>query len=138
MKSVYVYPPKHMADATLSQANPVSTTLYTVLDTTKNVRIILIEAHITWATTQPTLMDVVVTVDGQSVVFRIANPINATPYEANWIAETALAALVVTTNNHYRNRTFLLEGRSVKIEVRITWATTQPTPLVCRVKYAKY
>ena len=38
---------------------------------------------------------------------------------------------------YYIKRPFLYEGRSVKVEVRITWAVTQPTPLVCRVKWAK-
>ena len=142
MKSVYVYPPKLMADAVLSQANPVSGTLYTVLDTTKNVRIISISAAITWATTQPTSLDVFVTIDGQTIVFYSSNPVSATNYIAWIIPFTAesnqgqMHAAVGMQSDNYR--AFLLEGRSIKIQARITWATTQPTPLVCRVKYSKY
>ena len=45
---------QHQADAVLSQANPVSATLYTVLGTTANVRILTIDTNVTWAVTQPT------------------------------------------------------------------------------------
>ena len=142
MKSVYVYPPKLMADAVLSQANPVSAQLYTVLDTTKNVRIISISAAITWATTQPTSLDVVVTIDGQTIVFYRGDPVSAADYVA-WIipfnAESNQGHMHVAVGMQSDNyRTFLLEGRSFKIQARITWATTQPTLLSCRVKYAKY
>jgi len=41
-------------DAVISQANPVSTTLYPVLATNYRVRIITMNAAITWAVTQPT------------------------------------------------------------------------------------
>jgi len=129
---------KHQADATLSQANPVSATLYTVLATTKNVRIISIKTNITWAVTQPTPLEVVVTIDGITMIFWVTNPGSATDYFASVEAgvDETLQTLE-TTDRLKTGRPFLLEGRSVKVEVRITWAVTQPTPLVCRVKYAK-
>ena len=130
----------HQADAAISQANPVSTTLYTVLDTTKNVRVISINAAVTWAVTQPTPLEVVVTIDGTTIIFLFANPVSAqnyiahlTPYDA--AATQALYAASGAPSD--MQSSFLLEGRSVKVQVRITWAVTQPTPLVCRVKYAK-
>ena len=125
---------QQQADATLSQANPVSTTLYTVLDTTKNVRIIGIEADITWATTQPTPLEVVVTIDGVVLTAALVNPVSGTLYQ--WMIQTHAAEPQLVAANT-SNKSFELEGRSVKVEARITWATTQPTPLVCRVKYAK-
>lgn len=130
---------KHQADATLSQANPVSATLYTVLATTKNVRIISIKTNITWAVTQPTPLEVVVTIDGITMIFWVTNPGSATDYFASVEAgvDETLQTLE-TTDRLKTGRPFLLEGRSVKVEVRITWAVTQPTPLVCRVKYAKF
>ena len=129
---------QHQADAVLSQANPVSATLYQVLATTKNVRIIGFMTNITWATTQPTPLEVIITVDGQTITFVIANPVSATPYYDFINKNAAADAQSCTTDiNEAQRRSFLLEGRSVKVEVRITWATTQPTPLVCRVKYAK-
>jgi len=130
--------PEHQADATLSQANPVSATWYTVLDTVLNTRIIGISTNITWATTQPTPLEIKVTIDGQTVTFTVANPVSATNYFARIATEQALSAQVLDTVDYARERAFLLEGRSVKVEARITWATTQPTPLVARVKYAKY
>lgn len=128
----------HQADATLSQSNPVSTTLYTVLDTTLNVRIYSIAANITWATTQPTPMEAVVTIDGQTVIFRRDNPVTNTYYGAK-VNETTTPALQEfdAAGAVAGYRAFLIEGRSVKVQARITWATTQPTPLVVRVKYAK-
>ena len=131
--------PEHQADAYLSQANPVSGTLYTVLDTTKNVRIITATCSITWATTQPTLLQIIITIDGKSLIYTVSNPVSASWYELEIMglyneANQSLA----TDKDDSRKRAFFIEGRSVKVEVAITWATTQPTPLQCRVKYAKY
>lgn len=131
--------PAQQADAAISQANPVSTTLYEVLPTTKNVRIISIAANITWATTQPTPLEVVVTIDGISFVFVQPNPVTATNYCAGLSGEKAENAQIffaAAAADQYR--AFMLEGRSVRVQARVTWATTQPTPLVCRVKYARW
>ena len=141
MKSVYVYPPKHMADATLNQANPVSTTLYTVLGTTKNVRIINISAAVIWTTTQPTPLEVVITIDGITYIHIQTNPCDGVWYISRMVPFTSETeqAMHPRANNYTDSLQLLrLEGRSVKIQVRITWATTQPTLLICRVKYAKY
>lgn len=127
---------QQQADAVLSQVDPVSATLYTVLDTQKNVRIESINAIITWATTQPTPLHVLATVDGITFIFRVSNPVSATNYYASRQSNAAQDNQVLETDERVA-RPFLLEGRSVKVEIRITWATTQPTPLVCRVKYAK-
>lgn len=133
-----ILPPAQQADAVLSQANPVSTTLYTVLDTTRNVRIIGLNANITWAVTQPTPIEVPVTIDGQTIIYQAANPISATEYYARCNENNAEATQGLTATSYANQRTFLIEGRSIKIEARITWAITQPTPLVCRVKWAKH
>lgn len=132
---------QHQADAVISQANPVSTTLYTVLGTTPNVRILSIAATITWATTQPTPLEIVVTIDGNSLVYGIANPVSGFPYAP---IHSVLDASTPEANQRLGYpfggtdfAPFPLEGRSVKVEVRVTWGVTQPTPLVCRVKYAK-
>jgi len=125
-------------DAVISQANPVSTQLYEVLPTTKNVRIISIVPKITWAVTQPTPLEVVLTIDGQTITFGKANPVTATDYSARWdesAAETGQRLDTVHLWTPYR--AFLIEGRTVRVQVCVTWAVTQPTPLVCRVKYAK-
>jgi len=128
--------PEHQADAVLSQDNPVSETWYTVLNTTKNVRLLSLYANITWAVTQPTPLEVRVTIDGQTETFSVSNPVSGTDYVG--VLGYASASYLINTLAEQRSRAFLLEGRSVKVEARITWATTQPTPLVCRVKYAKY
>lgn len=131
------FPPKAMADAVISQANPVSATLYEVLPTTRNCRILSLSATITWAVTQPTPLEIVVTCDGNTIVFQTANPVSATPYQAalrTSAAETSQVLLGISD----LFVTGLLEGRSVRVQVRITWAVTQPTPLVCRIKYAQW
>jgi hypothetical protein len=130
--------PEHQADAYLSQNNPVSGTWYTVLDTTKNVRIISMNAKITWATTQPTPLEIRVTVDGNVLTFGIGNPVSDGDYMAKITPQFGEGGQYLDVAEGVTYRAFLLEGRSVKVEVRITWATTQPTPLRCRVKYAKY
>lgn len=134
---------EQQADAYLSQANPVSATLYTVLPTTRNVRITSIYCEVVWATTQPTPMEIVVTIGGVSQVYQQVNPVTATGYFAS-VAPNQTAALqsMLTTLSSGGVHSpllvpFVSEGSSVKVEIRITWATTQPTPLKCRVKYAR-
>lgn len=128
---------KHQPDAVISQANPVSTTLYTVLDTNKNVKLISIDANITWAVTQPTPLEVVITIDGNTIIHLVANPVSANNYEAQIAkhANEANQSLVALNNDRFMN---LYKGKSVKVQIRITWAITQPTPLVCRIKWAKW
>jgi len=134
-------PPEHQPDAVLSQANPVSGTKYTVLDTTKNIRIISIMAKITWATTQPSPLEVHITIDGQTLSFHKNNPVSAATYlVSNTPTQPENSQALQEANGSIEDsdKAFIYEGRSVKIEAEITWATTQPTPLVCRVKYAKW
>ena len=128
---------QHQTDATLSQANPVSTTLYNVLPLTNNVRLISISTEVTWGVTQPTPLDVVITIDGVSVIFTKTNPVSANGYECAFISPEASTQVMSSGGGYSGARAFLMEGRSVQVDVRITWAVTQPTPLVCRVKWAK-
>ncbi len=132
---------QQQADAAISQANPVSTTLYEVLATTKNVRILGIACQVTWATTQPTPLEVLVTIDGQTIIYTMVNPVTATPYAPYVSPATDIAAaasqLLIAAWTAALLPVVPLEGRSVRVQIRLTWATTQPTPLVCRVKYAK-
>jgi len=131
---------QHQADAVISQADPVSAQLYEVLATTKNVRIISIVSQVTWATTQPTPLEILVTIDGNTLIFTATNPVSATWYLAFAAlnqAESAQNTAAYSGTLAEQMRAFMLEGRSVRVQVRITWAVTQPTPLVCRVKYAK-
>ena len=128
---------QQQADAAISQANPVSTTLYEVLATTKNVRIISIAAYVTWAVTQPTPLEVVVSIDGITKIYLIINPVSATTYHARPTAISDDNNQTLDSSYFDHQRAFLLEGRSVRVQVRVTWAITQPSPLVCRVKYAK-
>ena len=130
--------PKKMPDATLTQNNPVSTTLYEVLPLTSNVRIYSISVAVTWAVTQPTPLEVVLTVDNQTIIYIVGNPVSAQQYAAATQdgASEASQALSVTWFGEYR--AFLMEGRQVRVQVRVTWAVTQPDPLFCRVKYAKW
>jgi len=132
-------PPAHQPDAYVNQVNPVSGQWYTVLDTTPNVRIITIFTRIFWATTQPTPLEVRVTIDGNLITHIVANPVTATEYFGRmWEHTDETNQGLVTTSWGGSARSFLYEGRSVKVEVRITWAITQPTRLECRVKYAKW
>lgn len=129
---------KLKADAAISQANPVSTTLYTVLDTTEYARILAIACSITWGVTQPTPLTVIVTVDGIQNIYEVNNPVSATNYYPWMSGSTAMSdGFLDTTDYSAQYRGWLNEGKSVKVQIRVTWAVTQPTPLVCRVKYEK-
>ncbi len=130
---------QQQADAVLSQANPVSATLYTVLATNTNVQVISIAESITWAVTQPTPLEVVMTIDGLPITYLFTNPVSNTSYDAVRRSEGANTNQILRPSADLvaQYTPFLLEGRSVSVQVRITWAITQPTPLVGRVKWAK-
>lgn len=133
--------PVQQADAVLSQANPVSDTEYTILDTTKNVEIDGIAVNVTWATTQPTPLLITVYIDGKTIIHTQANPVSTQNYIPLDLPNNADANQVckVTAGTYIDQLPKpLYKGRSVKVTMTLTWATTQPTPLVCRVKYAKW
>lgn len=124
---------KHQADATLSQANPVSGTKYEVLATTKNVRIISITGYVEW-TVQPTPLEAHITIDGQALRATKIDPVTATTYYTE-ISAGGTLTFVFTTTDHAHSRAFLFEGRNVKIEVEVTGGTV--SLLEARVKYGK-
>ena len=133
---------KHQPDATINQDNPDSGIKYewssdgtqaNKLGTLKNVRIISIEVHCTW-TVQPTPLEIWVTIDGQSLRFFVTDPESATLYYDELYPSEEYGYLV-KANPHAPKRAFLLEGRSVKVEVEITGGTV--SNLSARVKYAK-
>lgn len=122
---------EYQADATITQANPVSGTKYEVLATTKNVRLYTLNVACTWSV-QPSPLEIHVTIDGQTPKADQANPGSTTNYrvyirdeQADWEFKTGFA----------EHRAFLVEGRSVKIEGEITGGTV--SQLASRVKYGK-
>lgn len=135
--------PKHQADATVNQA-PVSGTKYEwssdgttakALGTLKNVRIISIMIQCTW-TVQPTPLELHLTIDGQLLKWTKTDPANATDYYAVINDDDAPDAMAFETGSASKYRSFLLEGREVKIEAEITGGTV--SNLFMRVKYAKW
>lgn len=126
-------PPKHQADATLNQANPVSGTKYTVLDTILNVRILGINAEVTW-TVQPSPLESHLTVDGIAYVASVSNPVSGTIYEVNFEPSTDFVLRVASTSRGMSS--FLFESRSVKVEAETTGGTSDP--LESKVIHAKY
>lgn len=135
----YVYPPAHQADATLAQVNPVSAQLYTILATTANVRIYSVSVNCVW-TVQPNPIEVVITIDGQTIVYAQANPATGTNYALSRgvTAESAAAAnqLLINAYSAPQPTGFQLEGRSVLIQARVTGGTV--SQLNGRAKYAVY
>ena len=136
---------KHQDDSVTIIANPVSATKYewlvgdtgagAALGTQKNVRILSASVQVTWAVTQPDPLEIIITIDGNVLPAEKTDPVTGNYYEisersgyANGYLDTHLAS---------KTRAFLYEGRSVKVEARITWATTQPTDLTMRIKWAK-
>jgi len=142
---------QHQADSVTIIASPVSGTKYewltgntgagAALGTQNNVRILSAGARLTWATTQPTPLEVHITIDGVPMyTHQVANPVTATDYMASLRGtydHTEAQQILETTDRLGAGRPFLYEGRAVKVEIEITWATTQPTNLSMRVKWAK-
>jgi hypothetical protein len=119
-----------------NQANPVSTTLYTILNTTPNVRIYSAALRIDWAVTQPNPLDLVFTIDGVTKIHTQANPVTATWYRAIRSADSPDNAELFSATLA-DDKAFLYEGRSVKAQCRVTWAVTQPNPMYWRLKWGK-
>ena len=126
---------KQQADATSTIATPVSDVYTTILDTTLNARILCMIAQITWAVTQPTNLRIRLTIDGQILIFGVASPVTGTNYLAQIRPNQNEANQILAGLADIQN--FLIEGSSIKIEAAVTWAVTQPTNLIVRVKYAK-
>lgn len=126
------------ADATISQGNPVSATYYPVLNTTR-ARIISVFGSITWAVTQPTYLYIRATIDGITIYHIQPNPVSTTNYGivlSGDQQETVQGMEAAAAASSEKHRPFIYEGKSISIATTVLWATTQPTPLTCRVKYA--
>lgn len=116
---VYEYQPP----AVLDQGAPVQNTWYTILSATRNVRIKMINVHI--ADTNETL-EVRMTKDGEVIdsagfaaTQGVSYPIN---FHADAITLTDLLEFDDTPVQYAKYRSFLAEGKLVKVEVRKTTA----------------
>lgn len=125
MSLFYGYMPPKMQDQTIvTQASPGTGTKYTLLDTTKNVRVITAVVRCTW-TVQPNPLELHGTIDGQTFRWYSAAPVSNTWYDAVWDSEQDIAnqGFVVVGSNAPHTRAFLLEAQSVKIEMEVTGGT---------------
>jgi hypothetical protein len=126
-------------DAVLSQANPVSNTVYNVLPATTNVKIESVSIVLTWAVTQPTNLRIIATVDGKTITHTVAAPISNTDYHPTVAPplDEASQTLTAAYTTLHRTAFDILSGQNVQIDMAVTWGVTQPTPMVCRVKFAQ-
>lgn len=120
----------HQADAVLAQAAPVQNTWYTVLNTTTNVRIIRIYANVALANET---VQGQITIDGVTVAIPAAVFVAGTGYFVRWAFDLT-DSLYWDVNEKYV--AFLIEGKSVKVEIRKTTANGVGT-LTCKVGYAR-
>ena len=125
---------KDQPDATLDQDNPESGTKYEVLATTKRVRIIHIAVRCTW-TVQPSPLEVWITIDGKTVRCVQTDPENNVWYYPIEVYPENVDMTMGKAEYKGIARSFLREGRSVKVEAEITGGTV--SNLSARVKYAK-
>lgn len=134
--------PALQADATLSQASPTSGTYYTILDTTKNVRLESIAVNCTW-TVQPDPLNLRVTLDGNVFVYAQANPVSTQNYNPVLITLLAPAGphpMVATAGNGnemlYMFAMLMRDFRIVKVEAAVTGGTV--SNLTGRVRFSKW
>jgi hypothetical protein len=115
------------------QANPVSTTIYPVLPVTYDVRLIGGAAWVTW-TVQPDPLEIIVTVDGRELIFKKTNPVSATRnYLLRDLATLENAQNTSTDGETANRKAFIVEGQSLKVDVRTTGGTV--SALSCRIYY---
>ena len=111
-------PPTLQAEATLDQAAPVQNTWYTVLDTKANCRVWHIAARVDTANET---LEIRVTVDGVTLTAQEACTAGTT--YAIWFKRTPTGNVLDFYGTFWKYDTFLIEGRSVKVEMRKTTAT---------------
>ena len=129
--------PEQQPDAAHAEAPPTANTLYTILDTTRNVRIISACVFCVW-TVQPDPLELIITIDGQTIIHGFNDPVSATWYHAIREGHLDWDVQSLTVTNP-AERSFLLEGRSVKIEMRIGRITPGTVSTLSGiVKYAKW
>ena len=128
----YTVVPAHKTDAKLSQA-AAQNTWYTVLDTARNVRVIGILANM--ATTGEDI-SIRITIDGV-VIEGSVSAVAGTTYFADAVQSFGGGGTILALSGSPILKAFLLEGRSVKIEIRKTTAAGAGT-LHCFVTYAQY
>lgn len=131
-------PPTQETDAYLDRSGaspPASGTSYSVLATTKNVRVKAICTNIAF-TVQPNPLEVHGVIDGITYLWTMTNPATATYYYCMIDSRNAQNAQGFVTTQPDPNRAFLIEGRSISINAEITGGTVQT--LQCRVVHAKW
>lgn len=122
--------PAHQADATLSQAAPVQNTYYTILDTSKNVKVYIIACSV--ADTGETLQ-VTITIDGQTYTGSQA-AVAGTLYSC-FIGRDG--AIGFASGNQNVALYAPLTARSLKVQIKKTTAAGAGT-ITGRVIYAKW
>lgn len=120
-------------DEIVDESPPTSGLKYTLLDTVKNVRIISIYIKVTW-TGQPDPLEVHVTIDGVAMRFFYTNPVSEDEYQCTIRGHLSYTAQTMDTTEYGAYKVFLIEGKSVKVEVETTGGTV--SNLYARVKYA--
>jgi len=128
-KSLQVF--KYMADAVLSQAGAVQNTWYTVLDTTKKVRILSLMMTVSVANED---LELKMTIDGETLNGAQANAVAGTSYYC--LKDAGSANILLSATGFNMGRYAALDANSVKIEVRKTTANGAGT-LSARAVYCK-
>lgn len=129
--------PKLQTPALLNQANPVSTTWYTVMSTKSNCVVIGISAHIDGGDANSTPLEIELTVDGQIFMFRQVTPGNLVGYfPIHWIGFGDLYQECTTTEPI--TRAYLMRGKTVSCRARITHTVAAPTVLAVKLRHALY
>ena len=131
MQGIWVTKP----DAAISQANPVSGTIYPVLAaTTSPTRILGVVCSVTW-TVQPTPLELYIIIDGITFTYAVVNPISTQGYEPRKQGQYAPDGNeLVVSPNQISYYPYLMEGKTVSISAETTGGTV--SNISCRVRYA--
>lgn len=116
---------EYQAPAVLNQAAPVQNTWYTLLDTTSNCRILEVVVNVEDANET---LEVKITIDGETIQADDLAATHSTDYYA-YIYNSGVTRLdyvkliAYATEMPAAKNAFMIEGRSIKIEIRKTTAT---------------
>ena len=122
-------------DIVITQANPVSTTVYPVVTIRGSVGVHSVYCETTGGTVQE--MKLHCDTSTGHLDFVITPPVSGTPYYARRDPMTDDDNQLLSAAGPLPAREFLVRDKFITIGLAVTW-TVQPTPLECRVKWSRY
>ena len=118
-----ITPPVDQPEKSLIMANPIAGVEYDLLPLASNVRILGMWANCAWSV-QPSNLQILGYIDGETWKWNRSNPVSMTAYFACISMANSKMAQTLSTTQYDMYRAFLLEGRSVRLTCKLIGGTS--------------